>query len=67
MIDFANSSPNTYGGSTEDVMNELNDYFRSYINKDSSFESRNEVSALGSTEDFDENLDSILHKDAHET
>lgn len=66
MIDFANSSSKTYGGSTEDVMNELNDYFRSYINNDSSFESRNEVSALGPKEDFDDNIDSILHKDEHE-
>lgn len=66
MIDFANSSPKTYGGSTEDVMNELNAYFRSYINNDSSFESRNEVSAPVQKEDFDDALDSILHKDEHE-
>ena len=66
MIDFANSSSKTYGGSTEDVMNELNDYFRSYINNDSSFESRNEVSALGPKEDFDDALDSIRNKDEHE-
>ncbi len=66
MIDFANSSPRTYGGSTEDVMNELNDYFRSYINNGTSFESSNDVSALGSKEDFDGNMDDILHKDKHE-
>lgn len=66
MIDFANSSPRTYGGSTEDVMNELNNYFRSYINNGTSLDSSNEVSVLGTKEDFDDTMDSILHRDEHE-
>ena len=64
MIDFANSSPKTYGGSTEEVMTELNNYFRSYINgNESNDTSIDKDASFGPSEDFDENLDSIIHKD----
>lgn len=49
-IDFANSKSNNYNTTSEDVMNELNAYFKSYI-----------ANAEGKKSDVQETLDGILN------
>ena len=49
-IDFANSKPDSYNATSNDVMNELNAYFKSYI-----------ANAEGKKADIQETLDGILN------